>query len=76
MAVLSHVYNSKFWKPDNRYFFQLILNNFAYNYKKKEKKSMDFLVWVGKRRSALCIGLKYKLYNKKDPSVVQPCPKW
>ena len=43
-------------------FFQLILNSFAHNYNIKVKKSMEFLVWVRKRRSTLCVMAK-KLFN-------------
>ena len=42
-----------FWKPDDRYFFQLILISLTYSYNTKVKKSMDFLVWVGKTRGTL-----------------------
>ena len=54
MKFLSHVYNRKFWKPDNRWFFQLILNFYVYNCIIKVKKYMDFLVEVKKTRGALC----------------------
>ena len=53
MAFFSHVYRSDFWKPDDRCFFQLILICLIHNCNIKVKKSMDFLVWVGKTRSTL-----------------------
>ena len=43
-----------FWKPDNRCFFQLILIFLMYTCNIKVKKSMDFLLWVGKTRKTLC----------------------
>ena len=39
MAFSSHVYSSKFWKPDNRCFFQMILHCFTHNCIMKVKKS-------------------------------------
>ena len=54
MAFFSHVYRSEFWKPDDKWFFQLILIFLLYTCNIKVKKSMDFLVWVGKSRSTLC----------------------
>ena len=53
MAFFSHVYRSEFWKPDDRWFFQLILICLIYTCNIKVKKSMDFLVWVGKTRGTL-----------------------
>ena len=55
MGVFNNVYNSKFWKPDNRWFFQLILSCFMHICIIKVKKSMDFLVGVKKPRGALWI---------------------
>ena len=53
MTFFSHVYRSKFWKPDDRWFYQLILICLVHTCNVKVKKSMDFLVWVGKTRGTL-----------------------
>ena len=58
MAFFSRVYSSEFWKPDGRWFFQLILICFIHTYNIKVKNPMDFLVWVGKIRSTLCADMK------------------
>ena len=53
MAFFRQVYRYKFWKPDDRWFFQLNLICLMYNCNIRVKKSMDFFVWVEKPRSAL-----------------------
>ena len=54
MAFFSPVYRSQFWKPDDWWFFKLILIVFIHTCKIKVKNPYDFLVWDGKTKSTLC----------------------
>ena len=65
MAFSSHVHNSEFWKPDNKWgFFQLILNYFIYNCTVRVKESIELLIWAIKNRGAQNISSNVSL---KDP---------
>ena len=42
MVFSNHVYNGKFWKPDSRCFFQLILNCFGEGIALASRSKADF----------------------------------
>ena len=56
MVFSSHVYNGKFWKPDDRCFSWLILNCLVYVKAPKARESMELLFYVENTRSALWVG--------------------
>ena len=60
MAISSHVYNSKSWKLDNRWFFSTKL--FCISLHHKSGKVDGNLVWIITTRGPLC-GMRDKIVN-------------